>query len=453
MRFLLTALLLCVLILPAVGQSNDHAGRVSARILDQRRSGVTFQAVDLFDRLPPSTMTRELWSQAVRNAEILRYDRQAAGVLIAANPEFITLSIPTATGIIELDLQRARVTTNDFIARRASDGQPVERAASVHYRGMVRGSAGSVVSISVFPEELMGIVSDVSGQQVIGRFEDAPPDLHVLYHERDLLGTSGAVCATPDSPPKKHLKGTQGNGSMKSMRCVHWYWEVAHDIFLNKGSVVLATNYATGLFNESATLFDNDGVDVVLQEVFVWDVPSPYNAASSGGRLSQFGTTRTSFNGDLAHLLDYGGMGGVAWVGTLCSGTSARMAYSGIHSGFNNVPTYSWSVMVVTHEQGHNLGSRHTHDCVWNGNNTAIDGCGPAAGYSSGTCPVAPVPPSAVGGTIMSYCHLNVGINFANGFGPQPKQLIIDRVNSAACLLACGTSCDAPGNRSRRQRA
>jgi len=446
MRSHLTALLLYVLAFPAFCQSNPQGGRVSARILDLRRSGVTFQAVDLFDRLPPSTTTRELWSPAVRDAVVLRYDRQAAGVLIAANPEFIALTIPTATGTIELDLQRARVAGTDFIVRRASDGQPVGRTASLHYRGMVRGSAGSVVSISVFPEELMGIVSDGSGEQVIGRFEDAPPDLHVIYHERDLLGSSGAVCATADSPSKHHHQGEQGGAVMKSIRCVHWYWEIAHDIFLNKGSVVNATNYATGLFNQSATLFDNDGVDVLLQEVFVWDVPSPYNAATSGGRLSQFGTTRTSFNGDMAHLLDYGGMGGVAWVGTLCGGTSARMAYSGINSSFNNVPTYSWSVMVVTHEQGHNLGSSHTHACAWNGNNTAIDGCGPAAGYTEGSCQAAPVPPSNVGGTIMSYCHLvGAGINFVNGFGPQPALVILNEVNSSNCLLACGTSCDPPG--------
>ena len=129
----------------------------------------------------------------------------------------------------------------------------------------------------------------------------------------------------------------------------------------------------------------------------MWDVASPYNGTSSGSRLSQFGTTRTSFNGEMAHLLDYGGYGGVAWLNTLCSGTSSRMAYSGIYGSFSNVPTYSWSVEVVTHEQGHNLGSSHTHACVWNGNSTAIDGCGPTAGYTEGSCPNAGLP--AGGGT------------------------------------------------------
>jgi hypothetical protein len=90
---------------------------------------------------------------------------------------------------------------------------------------------------------------------------------------------------------------------------------------------------------------------------------------------------------------------------------------------------------VVTHEIGHNLGSSHTHACVWNGNNTAIDGCGPTAGYSEGCTAALPV-----AGTIMSYCHLvsGVGIDFNLGFGPQPGDRIRSEVYNAPCLAACG---------------
>ncbi|HEU4769737.1 MAG TPA: discoidin domain-containing protein, partial [Pyrinomonadaceae bacterium] len=111
--------------------------------------------------------------------------------------------------------------------------------------------------------------------------------------------------------------------------------------------------------------------------------------------------------------------------------------YSGIDATFANVPTYSWSIGVFTHELGHLFGSPHTHACVWNGNGTAIDGCGPSLGFSEGGCSPAPIPPN--GGTIMSYCHLlGTGINFTFGFGPQPRSVMMNRLNNATCLSGCG---------------
>ena len=101
--------------------------------------------------------------------------------------------------------------------------------------------------------------------------------------------------------------------------------------------------------------------------------------------------------------------------------------------------------MVVTHEQGHLMGSRHTHACVWNGNNTAIDGCGPAAGYGyEGSCSGAPIPSG--GGTIMSYCHFEFRRYqsfFRIWFAAQV--VIINKYNSGACLTACiGMACMPP---------
>jgi hypothetical protein len=90
---------------------------------------------------------------------------------------------------------------------------------------------------------------------------------------------------------------------------------------------------------------------------------------------------------------------------------------------------------------GHLMGSRHTHACVWNGNNTQIDGCS----TPEGTCPRVGYP--ANGGTVMSYCHLvsGVGINFNNGFGPQPGNLIRSRFGAATCLNNCGGGGGCPG--------
>src|SRR5690606_3894026 len=190
------------------------------------------------------------------------------------------------------------------------------------------------------------------------------------------------------------------------------------------------------------TLYANDNINVALHEIKIWTTDDPYDG-TYGENLEEFKNKVTEFNGDLAHLVNNPSTTSVAYLNSLC--TDWRYAYSGISMNYAQVPTYSWTIMAMTHEMGHSLGSPHTHNCSWNGNNTAIDGCGPAAGYTEGTCPQGPIPPSSVGGTIMSYCHLTSStIKFVNGFGPQPQALIVNSVNGAACLDVCGSDCAAP---------
>jgi hypothetical protein len=193
------------------------------------------------------------------------------------------------------------------------------------------------------------------------------------------------------------------------------------------------------VFNQSAAIYSNEGIPISISEIFVWTSPSPYNGSNSQQQLGQFQSVRTSFNGDIAHLVDLENQGGIAagFNGFCNPNRSQSQCYSGIEPFFNNVPTYSWTVYVFTHEMGHLFGSRHTHACVWNGNGTAIDGCGQAAGFFEGGCGFGPIPGD--GGTIMSYCHLNsVGVNFNHGFGPQPGNVIRNAFNGAGCIGTCG---------------
>lgn len=429
--------------------AREHTGVVQQRIDQLRQAGTAFRTVQLFTPLAHTPERDATWQDALDQATLLTVDKRAIGELLRTRPAYAALTIPAAAGPLTLDIEQVDPFTDDFSVVTASNGQSFAYAQGLHYRGAVHGVANSLVAISVFKDEVMGFVSTPAGDLTIGKLEGDANGTHILYRNSDFRQPPTGVCETPDDGHGYTPEQLQPQGDNRTVKCVRIYWEVNYDIFQGKGSVTNATDYVTGLFNQSAVLYNNDGISVSLSQVYVWNVASPYTSTSTSTLLDQFGSYRTSFNGDLANLLGYAGGGGIAWLSGLCnSSTSHKMAYSGISSSYNSVPTFSWSVEVVTHEQGHLMGSKHTHACAWNGNNTAIDGCGPTynSGYAEGSCATGPIPSG--GGTIMSYCHLlSVGINFNNGFGPQPTTIIVNNINNASCLTACsGTSCGTPGS-------
>jgi hypothetical protein len=379
--------------------------RVAARVAEQR-AHAAFTPFTPFTPTEAPAFRDALVGPVVEAAAFMMPSGTALSGLLAQPPDQLTLEFPTADGSVALDLVRAEILSSGFTLVTASTGAPVEHVQGVHYRGIIAGQENSLAAISIFPDEVMGFVSDATGNHVLGKME-GDTDAHIYYAERDLIDPPVFACHTTDEGDVRPERPPTDLGQARTARCVELYWEVDHDIFLDKGGITNTTNYITGLFNQHATLFDNDGISVQLSELFIWDVASPYTGNTASVLLSQFRSFRNGFNGDVGHLLGYSNDGGLASFDGLCdSDPDNRMCYSGIHDSYAGVPTYSWSVTVVTHEEGHVMGSPHTHACVWNGNNTAIDGCGPAEGFPyEGACSGAPIPEN--GGTIMSYCHLS----------------------------------------------
>jgi hypothetical protein len=100
------------------------------------------------------------------------------------------------------------------------------------------------------------------------------------------------------------------------------------------------------------------------------------------------------------------------------------------------------------------MGLRHSHACVWNGNNTQIDDCGNVIatnnnGTPEGICfvPTSPVLPG-VNGTIMSNCNQLSGqaINFSVGFGPIVGQRLFTNFVNASCFTGTNCSTLPPNN-------
>ncbi|MCC6280593.1 MAG: T9SS type A sorting domain-containing protein [Saprospiraceae bacterium] len=431
------SLLVALLAVSATAQSLKPVPAAVQQFVDQ---GGSFFSLPLFsDR---GTASKDI-EKVVVGAQFLHLELSDLQTLMATQPEALLLSLPYQGETVEVELKKIQLLTPDFqVITSKSDGQPVASETGLHYRGRIAGESNSLAAFSFFPNEVMGMLSDDRhGDRVLGRI-DIQGNVHnyILYADANLKAKNAFSCEAIEVDNHGH-DDAQSSDIPEVNGCVRVYIEADNELFINKGTVANTTNYLTGLFNQVATLYANETISTQISTIFVWTTADSYSNTSSSTALNQFRTLRTTFSGDIAHLASLGGnnLGGVAYVDVLCD-NAYRYAYSNISASYSTVPTYSWSVEVMTHEMGHNLGSRHTQWCGWTGG--ALDNC-----YTTETgCLPGPAPTN--GGTIMSYCHLtSYGINFNNGFGTQPGNKIRTEVSTATCLAStCSTggSCGTP---------
>lgn len=433
-------LLALFMALHAVAQSN-----VSKHVDLLLAQGMRFERLSLLT-VSPQIENADI-QKAVNRATFAKLKSQQIAEVMQRRYDYVELEIPYLGQTVVVQLYKADVFAKGFHVDTDRENN-LAYAKGVHYRGKIKGDDASVASFNFFDGEFNGVMS---GQRlvniVVGKLGFSGNDSdYIVYSDADLSIKNYFDCKTTDEtsvPPISPSAPT-------SERCVTLYFEIDYNLYQQNGSnTTITSNWISAVFNNVQTLYANDGITIALKSVFIWTNPDPYDGMSdvSSDYLEAFAANRPTFDGDLGQLvgIDPGGLGGIAQSGlNLC--TNNRYSYSDLMLEFNEVPLYSWTVNVISHEFGHLMGSPHTHDCLWNGNNTAIDGCGPLAGYDGfGNCADGPIPSSTVKGTIMSYCHLvsGIGINFANGFGAQPSARMISEIDASACLSTdCINTCN-----------
>ena len=304
--------------------------------------------------------------------------------------------------------------------------------------------------------ELAPEVLDLKSQTFVGDY--------VLFDVAQSAGTNSFTCAVQDQHSRVYrMERMQRSLARENANpdCVEIALDVDNYTFGTFGNNCnAAVDWAVGVLAGVDLIYRNELNDLItLQATYVnvWETPEPWAniVDNAGSMLESFRTTwltdsdLSTQQRDFVHLMTRrgdSGTGGIAYLDGVCNtygyGFSAGMSAA---SDFIPLPSYSWNLDVVAHELGHNFGANHTHWCGWSGSadhpsgtaGGAIDGCYGAEGSCSDG-------PSVSSGTIMSYCHLNVGKTLE--FHPVvEQQAFFPSLTNAPCFGGCVptvTSCD-----------
>lgn len=324
------------------------------------------------------------------------------------------------------------------------------KETGIHYYGIIEGREYSTLAtVSLFNTEIICIINDRNHQYNLGCRKDQQ-DEYVLYDLLTFKLPLNFTCDTQEGNAVERFSSSNvlalpGN-YMYIGRIVNVFMDCSYTLYSGTFSSDLndLTAHLDGVRFNMFVIYDNEGIYLsggFGSYLHIWTVADPYDYTSTTTALNTFHSYYTNNPGLLpsgTHLkallnnnTPSGGLGQITAAVFGCGNSS----YSGLHGTYDNYPTYSWDVEVVSHEIGHNFGSPHTQACYWNGNCTAIDGCATVE-PSCSTCAQAGIPSG--GGTIMSYCHQqSVGIDLSLGFWSQPGDTIRNALSRTSCVTNC----------------
>ncbi|MCH9659889.1 MAG: T9SS type A sorting domain-containing protein [Bacteroidetes bacterium] len=419
-----------LLMMPMIALAQVHKpGKVSQAITEAKADNTEFQSFEVHNALTKNVSAD--YAETVSDGVVFTLDQSSFQSLLAQNPEQMSLSLPFKSNgeTVTVDLMQVEVFAPDFKAV-TDTGQDITNEVDFgkHYKGVISGNEHSLVAISIYESQISGFIANSDGNYTLGKIRSSDVE-HIIYKDSDLNVSFDFNCSMEDDGVGYTVEQlTAPTQESDPGDIVDVYVEAGQSVYNTFGQNLPNTvAFLTNLFTQSYILYSNDGIIARTSNMMIWVNPDPYNGGDSSSQLGKFAAQTDFLNGDLGHLVMMQNFGGIAagFSGICPNNSDASLCYSGL-AGTNvqDVPLYSFNVYLISHEMGHLLGSRHTHACVWNGDDTAIDSC---SGFTEGGCPLPGNP--AGGGTIMSYCgNTNVGIDFNLGFGPQPLAVIMNNI-------------------------
>jgi len=263
----------------------------------------------------------------------------------------------------------------------------------------------------------------------------------LLFDINDCLIKNSFSCQVEDKKGKMDIKDNHPKSSTTNPKCLELAVEVDQYTRNTFNSNTSATNWAHAIIAGVSQVYASEvNLNISIVSTIIWQTQDPYDSYvnDASNMLSALRNHWTANNGsisrDLVHLMtkrSNTGTGGIAYRDVLCDNSWGY----GFSSDLNNTtnfnfpnPSYTWNLLVCSHEIGHNIESHHTHWCGWPGG--PIDNCTDV----EGSCTNNPTPQI---GTIMSYCHTTSAGSLIDFHSIVVINALNPGINGASCLTTC----------------
>lgn len=254
----------------------------------------------------------------------MQIDRQQLTRLVAEQPDFLTFSVPTTTGGVELELVQVNLFSegSKLLLGTASGTIDTPMNRGVFYQGVIKGKEKSLVAISITDGELSGLIADETGSRV-----RTTPSSYLFYRDNTLATPRQFTCDTRDADNVPKRSGSPVELLSINCKVVNIYFEADFSLFTSNGSSVAQTsNYIANLFNQVAVLYNQENIAIRIAGLKIWTVADPYaNLTSTSAMLDAFLANQNSspppgINSQLSHLLSGRSLnGGIAYLDVLCT--------------------------------------------------------------------------------------------------------------------------------------
>ena len=208
----------------------------------------------------------------------------------------------------------------------------------------------------------------------------------LLFDINDCLISKTFSCEVEEKIEQISIEENYPESSSTNPKCLELAVEVDQHTRNTFSSNTTTTNWAHAILAGVSQVYASEvNLNISIVTTIIWETTDPYasyinDASNMLAALRNYWTSNNgSISRDLVHLMtkrNNTGTGGIAYRDVLCS-NSWGYAFSSALNNTTNFnfpnPSYTWNLMVCSHEIGHNIESHHTHWCGWPGG--PIDNC------------------------------------------------------------------------------